>query len=127
MNSKTIADRLALIVGLLFIIEGIWELFSPVVFVVLTGNVTHGIIHIVLGLIGVWVGWNGCARGFCIFLGLLLISVGALWFIPAGKELVVRLLNVNQAVACVNLVLGVILLIAGFVSPCRRPGEGISE
>jgi hypothetical protein len=122
MNQKTIADRLALIIGILLIIEGIWEFFSPVVFVVLTGNVTHGIIHIVLGLIGAWTGWNARARGFCIFLGLLLIAVGILWFIPAGNELVVRLLNVNQAVACVNLIVGAILLIAGFASRARAGG-----
>jgi len=119
MNQKTIADRLACIIGILLIIEGIWELFSPVVFVVLTGNVTHGIIHIVLGLVGIWSGCNGRARGFCIFVGLLLIAVGALWFIPAGNDLVVRLLNVNQAVACVNLFVGAILLIAGFASRPR--------
>jgi hypothetical protein len=119
MNQKTIADRFALLIGVLLIIEGIWELFSPVVFVVLTGNVTHGIIHILLGFIGVWTGWNARARGFCIFLGLLLIAVGALWFIPAGNELVVRLLNVNQAVACVNLIVGAISLIAGLASRSR--------
>ena len=111
--NKSLADRFAILIGLFLLMEGIWELFSPVVFVVLTGNVLHGVIHIVLGLIGISLGWKARARGFCIFLGLLLLVVGGLWFVPGPKELITQLLNVNQAVALLNLTVGAIALVLG--------------
>ncbi len=113
MNNKSLSDRFALVIGLFLVIEGIWELFRPVVFVVLTGNVLHGVIHIALGLIALYLGWNARARGFCVFLGLLLLGVGGLWFVPGPKELIVKLLNVNQAVAVLNLLVGAISLFLG--------------
>ena len=116
MNNKSLADRFALVIGLFLVIEGIWELFSPVVFVVLTGNLLHGVIHIALGLIALYLGWNARARSFCILLGLLLLVVGGLWFVPGPKELVVQLLNVNQAVAILNLLVGSISLLLGLTT-----------
>lgn len=113
MNNKSFSDRFALVIGLLLIVEGVWELFRPVVFVVLTGNVLHGVIHIALGLFALYLGWKARARRFCIFLGLLLLVVGALWFVPGPKELIVQLLNVNHAVAVLNLLVGAISLFLG--------------
>lgn len=107
---KSLADRFAILIGLFLIVEGIWELFSPVVFVVFTGNALHGVIHIALGVIGLWLGWKARARGFCLFLGVLLLVVGGLWFVPGPKELIIKLLNVNQAVAILNLIVGAIAL-----------------
>ncbi len=121
MNQSAVISRFAQILGVFLLIEGIWELFSPVVFGVLSGNVTHGIIHIVLGVLGLWTGTRGGARGFCIFIGLLLLVVGALWFVPSGHELIVRLLNVNQAVTFLNLIVGAIALLLGLFA--ARPAR----
>jgi hypothetical protein len=105
----------AIVIGLLLIVEGIRGLTSQIVFGVLTTNQTHAIIHIVLGIIGVITGFMGRARGFCIFLGVLLIAVGVLRFVPGAGEIVVRILNVNNAVALVNIVIGAIALIVSFL------------
>ncbi len=105
----------AIVIGLFLIVEGIWGLTSQVVFRILTTNQTHAIIHIVLGGIGFITGFMGRARGFCIFLGVLLIAVGVLRFVPGASEIVVRILNVNIAVAWVNIVIGLIALIVSFL------------
>ncbi|MEP6603456.1 MAG: DUF4383 domain-containing protein [Spartobacteria bacterium] len=116
MNRTSFVSRYAMIIGALLLIEGVWELFSPVVFGILTSNTLHGVIHIVLGIAGLWSGWRGCGRGFAIFLGLLLIVVGICWFVPAGNELVVRFFNLNQAVAVVNLIVGAVSLLVALTS-----------
>ncbi len=59
--------------------------------------------------------WVGRARGFCIFLGILLLAVGALRFVPGASELIVQILNVNIAVAWVNIVVGAFALIVSFL------------
>ncbi len=105
----------AIFIGAFLLIEGLWGLTSPVVMGVLTTNTTHAIIHILLGAVGIVTGMRGRARGFCIFLGVLLLAVGALWFVPGANEIIVRFLNVNRAVALLNVVVGAVALILAFL------------
>lgn len=113
-HSSKATNGFAILVGLFLIVEGVWGLSSPIVFGVLSTNMTHAIIHIVLGLIGIVTGWMGRARGFCIFLGVLLLAVGILRFVPGADDLLVRLLNVNIAVAWLNIVVGAVALLLSF-------------
>ena len=106
----------AAILGVFLFIEGVWGLFSRVVFGGLTTNHTHAVIHIVLGGIGIGLGWRGPARGYCLFLGLLLPAVGLLYFIPATSYWPASILNVNTAVARLNVVLGGLSLLVFFLS-----------
>jgi hypothetical protein len=106
-----LARRFATALGVFLLIEGAWGLFSPVVFGVLTTNVIHAIIHITLGAAGIWMGRNEMARGYLMFVGGLLLAVGILRFAPVAGELIVSILNVNVAVAWVNIVVGVISLV----------------
>ena len=124
MNRENgISGPYAIIIGVFLLIEGIWGEFSDVVFGVLTTNRIHATIHILLGIIGVWTGLKGGARGFCIFLGVLLIAVGVLRFVPGVGDLIVSLLNVNRAVAYFNIVVGVVSLVVAFVSRRSRATE----
>lgn len=106
----------AMVVGAFLLIEGIWGFFSPVVFGVLTTNPLHAAIHVLLGIAGIWTGLKGGSRGFCLFLGALLLSVGIFWYVPVLGDLVRSLLNVNLAVTYLNIVVGLVSLIVGFVS-----------
>ena len=101
----------AVLVGAFLLVEGIWGLSSPVVFGVLTTNTLHAVIHIVLGAVGLWAGLKSGARQFCLFLGVLLVAVGALWFVPGVSALIRSLLNVNAAVAYLNLAVGAIAIV----------------
>ena len=105
-----ISSRFATIIGAFLLIEGVWGLFSPVVFGVLTTNMLHASIHIVLGIIGIYTGMKGGARGFSLYLGILLVAVGVMRFLPVLGDITVSLLNVNQAVAIFNIVVGLIAI-----------------
>ncbi len=100
-----------MVIGAFLLIEGIWGMTSDVVFGVLTTNRLHAVIHILLGLIGLATGWMARARGFCIFLGILLLAVGLLRFVPGVGDLIVSILNVNPAVAILNIVVGGVALL----------------
>ncbi len=113
----------SLLVGAFLLVEGIWGLSSPVVFGVLTTNLLHAVIHIVLGLIGIWVGLRTGARKFCLFLGILLVAVGALWFVPGIGSIITSLLNVNAAVAYLNLAVGAVALVLALVP--RQPAASV--
>ena len=111
------AGPFAIVIGAFLLIEGILGLGSDVVFGVLTTNTTHAWIHIVLGLVGLGVGISGKARHYCLFLGVLLLAVGVLRFVPGIGGMLVNLLNVNYAVAVFNIVVGIVALVVGRSSP----------
>jgi hypothetical protein len=93
------------------LLEGVWGFFSPVVFGILTTNVVHAIIHVILGVVGIWAVLSGHSRAFLVGVGVLLLAVGALWFVPALTGLLVRLFNLNRAVAYLNVVVGTLALL----------------
>jgi uncharacterized membrane protein len=115
-QSSTLVNGFAFLLGLFLLIEGIWGLSSEVVFGIFTTNTTHAVIHLALGLIAIVLGVRKKARSFCIFLGLLLAIVGILRFIPGADSLVIKILNVNEAVAYLNIAIGSVLLILVFSS-----------
>jgi uncharacterized membrane protein HdeD (DUF308 family) len=112
-----LSRRFATLLGLFLIVEGVWGLFSPVVFGVLSTNWLHAVIHIVLGILGILAGRGRATRGYLIGVGALLLVVGVLWFVPGISTLVVSLLNVNFYVACFNIAVGLISLLIGFSAP----------
>ncbi|MEO7455133.1 MAG: DUF4383 domain-containing protein [Gemmatimonadaceae bacterium] len=109
----------ALLVGVFLVVEGIWGLFSPVVFGVLTTNMLHACIHIVLGLLGIYTAMRHGARKWCMGVGVLIVVVGILRFVPGVGDILVSLLNVNQAVAILNIVVGAVALMLAKASPAN--------
>jgi len=100
----------ARILGAFFLVEGVWGLFSPVVFGVLTTNVPHSVIHIGLGITGLAIAHRAGAREYLFAVGGLLVVVGVLFFVPRVSPLVIGLFDVNFAVACFNIVVGLVCI-----------------
>jgi len=106
----------AVAIGAFLLIEGIWALFSPVVFGVLTTSMGHAVIHILLGALGIWTGFKEGSRTFCIALGVLLLTAGILRFIPGIGAFMASTLNTNLAVAYLNIAIGVVSLLVAFAA-----------
>jgi uncharacterized membrane protein len=126
MNGRKSYNAFAMLIGVFLIVEGVWGLFSETVFGILTTNTLHAIIHIVLGIVGLYLSNKGRARGYCIFLGILLLAVGILRFVPGPDEIVIDLLNVNEAVAYLNIAAGVISLLLA-LSAKRNASKPVSS
>ena len=109
--NRGINSLFAIVIGVFLLVEGVWGETSDVVFGALSTNRIHATIHILLGVVGIYTGLKGGARGFLTFLGILLAAVGVLYFAPAVGDLIVGILNVNQTVAVFNIVVGVVCLI----------------
>lgn len=113
-----ISSTFAIIVGLFLLIQGIAGLSSPVVFDIFTTNQTHAAIHVFLGALGIGLGAKGLARGYCIFLGILLLFVGIFFFVPGTYEIIADTLNVNPEAAYLNIFVGTLSLIFAYL-PAR--------
>lgn len=109
----------ACILGIFLIVEGFWGLFSSIVFCVFTTNLLHAVIHLFLGVAGVYLGFRNQARKYCLYAGILLLAVGILYFIPGADVLIIKLLNVNDAVAILNIIVGIIGMALALLTPKR--------
>ena len=109
----------AVILGLFLVIEGFWGMFSPIVFGIFTTNLLHATIHLLLGVTGIYLGTRNKARNFGLYVGVLLFVVGILYFIPAVDDLIIQLLNVNNAVAFLNIIVGILAVLFALLTPKR--------
>ncbi|HYG52605.1 MAG TPA: DUF4383 domain-containing protein [Flavobacteriales bacterium] len=116
-------SRLGLVYGyllaLFLTIESLVEFASgPIIFGNLTTNVNHALIHLVLGVLGIGMVTAGRPGPYAAFVGFLLLIVGVLYFFPGPAAFLWQTLNMNDNVALLNLVIGVVSL---FVSGITRP------
>jgi hypothetical protein len=118
--SGTATNVLSIIIGAFLVLVGIWGLFSDEVFGMLATNTTHSVLLLLLGGTAIILGIKQRAKGFSIFLGLLLLIVGLLWFIRGADALVINLLNVNRPAAYLNFILAALLLAT---AAYKRPGK----
>lgn len=107
-RSTPLNDSFITLLGVFLLIEGVWGLFSNVVFGILTTNLIHAGVHIFLAVMGLLLAAKHRTKGFTGFIGVLLSFVGILYFIPATSFIVIKLFNVNEAVAVLNIIVAVI-------------------
>lgn len=115
-RSQGTAATFAILAGSFYLADGIWGLFSPITFGMLSTNLLHTVIHIVMGVTGIYAARTTGARLWCMGVGLIVIPVGVLYFVPGISGLLVSLFNLNRAVAVMNIVLGAIAFIVGRMS-----------
>ena len=81
-KSLNAVNVFALVLGIYLTIEGVLGLFNPLLFGLFSTTLLHTIIHILLGVSGIYAGLRNHARNFCYFTGVLLLVVGLLFFVP---------------------------------------------
>lgn len=124
-RSSTLLSVFAVLAGLFFLAQGVWGLQSQVTFGVFSTNRIHALIHIAFGVTAVVAGLLRSARTFSLAMGFVLLVVGILRFIPGTDDLMVELFNVNPAVACLNIGVGITLLMLAFpvAQPAVKPSS----
>jgi uncharacterized membrane protein HdeD (DUF308 family) len=124
MKSFTNVDIFALLVGILLLLQGIWNLIDPPFLGIFTSNLLHAVIHVALGIIGIWTALRSGSYTFLIFLGILLVSIGTLFFVDPAKEFLVDIFNISEPVAWLNIFLGAFSLLVIIFS--KRPVHRVS-
>jgi uncharacterized membrane protein len=106
--------------GIFLVIEAMWGMFNPLVFGFLSTNVLHAFIHLLLGFTAIYYGLRNKARNIMMFVGILLLVVGVFYFVPVVGDLLVKLLNLNTAVAILNILLGIAAVLSAVLTPKRE-------
>ena len=114
----------AVVLGIYLTVEGTLGLFNPLLFGLFSTNTLHTLIHILLGVSGIYAGLRNHARKFCYFTGFLLLVVGLLFFVPPIEPLLIKLFNLNKAVAIFNIIVGIVAILFAMLTPKRAvPGR----
>ncbi|MEG9328400.1 protein of unknown function [Salinimicrobium catena] len=104
-------DFYCIIIGALLLVQGIYNLLDPPFLGVFTSNPLHAVIHVLLGITGIWTGLRGGAQVYALFLGILLLTLGISYFVAPLNEVLVNLFNVNAPVAWLNIIIGGVSLL----------------
>lgn len=114
LDSGKINNIFSVVIGAFLLLAGIWGIYSETVFSVLTTSITYAILQIMFGVMGIILGLKKHAKGYCIFLGLLLIAIGILRFVPVAIHYVIDAFNINRPAAYLNIALGIVALIVAY-------------
>lgn len=109
-KSQGPAAPFAMLAGAFYLADGIWGFFSPVTFGVLSTNTLHKIIHVLMGLTGLYASRTVFAQLWCTVVGSIVLPVGVLFFVPGIGGLLTSLFNLNQAVSILNIIAGITAL-----------------
>ena len=105
------AKTAALVIGIIFIIIGIWGFFQNPVLGVFDANTTHSIVHLIFGIILVACASKAAATALK-WVGIIYIIVAIIGFIQGSS--VLGIIDVNAADNWLHLVLGIVIAIFGF-------------
>jgi hypothetical protein len=119
------ATPYTIVFALYLLLTGVQGLFSRTAWWIFTTNRTHAVIELALAAIAlVWAARGPQRAAYLMVVGLLLVVVGAMRLIPATEAFIVGLLNVNEALAVANLVIGGISIGVGLTARLPRlPAE----
>ena len=106
----------ALIIGIILTVIGIWGFFTQSILGLFSVNAVHSILHLIGGLIGLYVGIKGEGPTYNIVIGWVGIVLGILGFVPVVKELLATLLMVNTGGNILHLAIGVVSLIVYYAA-----------
>ena len=118
MKTLPPAGYYAYFLSLLLLVTGIWGLRSNVVFDAITTNRTHALIQLALAIAGLLT-YRTHARAYSVGVGLLLLSVGVLRFVPATLSQVTELVNVNGTGAVASMFIGLLGIYYGTLAHVR--------
>ena len=118
------ANRVATILGIGFLLVGIIGFVSPNV-LGLHLTLAHNIVHLVTGAVSLWLGLKGtpgAAKTFCMLFGAVYLLLGIVGFAMGGGadrmlELLPGQLMFGTVDHIVHVLLGAIYLIGGLASP----------
>lgn len=125
------AKTLALVFGIVFVVVGLLGMFVPNPLVgagaLFETNQAHDLVHLLFGIILLVVAFTAPMKSglWLKILGVVYLVIALLGFVmaPAGGALL-GLVETNHADHWLHIVLGVVLLIAGFMGGKKQMASG---
>lgn len=109
----TIADvqkTYGTVIGAVLLLVGLLGFFNNPILGLFGVNTAQNMLHIVGGLLGIWLATKGSGVSYNKWLGIIAAVVAVLGFIPVTAGLLLSLLGVNMAITVLHTGIAVVSL-----------------
>lgn len=110
MRKLNLLKVLSIMIGILFLISGIWGFSSRIVFGMFTTNILHAIFQMIIGCATIFFASVGYCKLFLKILGSSMLLLGFSWFM-GGDQMLIQVFNTNRSFAFFNLLFGFLVLV----------------
>ncbi|MDR3623882.1 MAG: DUF4383 domain-containing protein [Chlamydiales bacterium] len=125
-NKSVVLTAFAIIYGIVFLLVGIAGfipalMMKDLLFGIFNVDALHNVIHIVFGIIGLWVACTSrsASRIYFKVVGIIYVILAILGF-WSGNDPVLGTISNNLPVAWLHLAIGIVALILGFCTCCKK-------
>ena len=105
-----IQKLVAMVFGAVLLLVGVLGFFMNPILGLFGVNTAQNILHLVGGVLGLWLGYNGSGKGFNTGLGYVSGVVAVLGFVPPTAALLASLLGINTAITVLHAAIAVVTL-----------------
>lgn len=100
----------AMVFGAVLLLVGVLGFFMNPILGLFGVNTAQNILHLVGGVVGLWLGYNGSGKAFNMWLGYISGVVALLGFVPVTATLLATLLGINLAITVLHAAIAVVTL-----------------
>ena len=103
----------AMVLGAVLLLVGIIGFVSNPILGLFGVNTAQNLLHVVAGILGLWLGAKAMGKGYNMWTGIIAAIVGILWFVPGtggASGLLASIFGINAAISYLHIVIAVVSL-----------------
>ena len=113
VNIADVQKTYAMVIGVVLLLLGIVGFVNHPILGIFGVNVAQDLLHLVSGALILWVSMKGSSKTTNMWVGLIALVVGVLWFIPGAGGvggLLDQIFGINAAISYLHVAVGVVSL-----------------
>jgi len=100
----------AMVIGAVLVLLGLVGFVNAPILGIFGVNVAQDILHLVGGALILWLASKGSAKATNMWVGVVALVVGVLWFVPGANSLLASIFAINAAISYLHVAVGVVSL-----------------
>ncbi|MBI1935564.1 DUF4383 domain-containing protein [Candidatus Woesearchaeota archaeon] len=100
----------AMVIGVVLVLLGLVGFFQVPILGIFGVNLAQNILHLVGGALILWLASKGSAKPTNMWVGIIALVVGVLWFIPGASGLLASIFAINAEISYLHIAVGVVSL-----------------
>ena len=100
----------AMVIGVVLVLLGLVGFVQAPVLGLFGVNTAQDLLHLVGGALILWLAYKGAAKATNMWVGIIALVVGVLWFVPGANGLLVSIFAINDYISYLHIAVGVVSL-----------------
>ncbi len=100
----------AMVIGAVLVLLGLVGFVNAPILGIFGVNLAQNLLHLVGGALVLWLAMKGSAKPTNMWVGVIALVVGVLWFVPGAGGLLDSIFAINAAISYLHVAVGVVSL-----------------